>query len=261
MSYSEAQQPDALVLLHQQLARRMGSAQDRDGTSKPAVHTPQPQSAGSVDGVGASAPSRAAAATARPRVATAANAFMPEDADRNLNFDDLLEKYHKRIFNVIYRKIGDFEEATDLTQETFINAFKHYEGFRGEAKVFTWLYTIANNLCINRMRQRERQRGMRIESLDQPRDHDDDEGMTREVADYTHAPQSVLEDKELRHRILAAVESLPPDYKEVVMLREFHDMSYNEIVTVTGLSLENVKTRLSRARGMLRRKLEPYIKQ
>ena len=103
-------------------------------------------------------------------------------------------------------------------------------------------------------------RSRRIESLDQPRDLDEDEGLTREVADFTNAPQVVLEEKELRQRILAAVDSLPPDYKEVVLLREFHDMSYNEIVAATGLSLENVKTRLSRARGMLRRKLEPYIK-
>ena len=260
MSYSEAQQPDALVQLQRYVSRRMGHCEDRDEASKQATHTPQPD--GGTLGAASPALQRDATPTAsKPRAAAAANAFLPEDADRSLPFDDLVAKYQKRIFNVIYRKIGDFEEATDLTQETFINAFKHYEGFRGEAKVFTWLYTIANNLCINRMRQRERQRGMRIESLDQPRDSDDDDGLTREVADYTHAPQAVLEDKELRQRILAAVESLPPDYKEVVMLREFHDMSYNEIVAVTGLSLENVKTRLSRARGMLRRKLEPYIKQ
>ena len=247
MSFSDAQQPNVLVHLQSRLNRAMGHSQDRESRSdQAALHTPQPQPEKGVASGNASTGAREqAVSAARPRAsAVAANAFMPEDADRNLNFDALVEKYQKRIFNVIYRKIGDFEEATDLTQETFINAFKHYEGFRGEAKVFTWLYTIANNLCINRMRQRERQRGMRIESLDQPRDSDDDDGLTREVADYTHAPQAVLEDKELRQRILAAVESLPPDYKEVVMLREFHDMSYNEIVAVTGLSLENVKTRL-----------------
>ena len=188
------------------------------------------------------------------------NAFSSEDVDRNLDFDALVIKYEKKIFNVIYRFLGDYEDATDLTQEVFISAFKHYDRFRGDAKVFTWLYQIARNLCINKVRQRDRQRTLRIESLDQPRDIDNDEGMTREVADYTHSPQNVLEDKELRQRILAAIDSLPPDYKEVVILREFQNMSYNEIVEVTGLTLENVKTRLSRARGMLRRKLEPYYR-
>jgi RNA polymerase sigma-70 factor (ECF subfamily) len=252
MSYSEAQKQDAVEHLRQAVSRRMARAGDPDARTGQSTHTPQPDA-----GITSSRPNPQGAAR---DAAVAANAFMPEDADRNLDFDALVDKYQKKIFNVIYRKIGDFEEATDLTQETFINAFKHYDRFRGDAKVFTWLYTIATNLCINRMRQRERQRGMRIESLDQPRDSDEDEGLTREVADFTHAPHNLLEDKELRQRILAAVDSLPPDYKEVVLLREFHDMSYNEIVTATGLSLENVKTRLSRARGMLRRKLEPYVK-
>ena len=254
MSYSEAQKPDAVEHLRQAVSRVMTRTGDPDGRQSPSTHSPQPDAGIASSGV--TPPARSGTA----RDAAAANAFMPEDADRNLDFNALVDKYQKKIFNVIYRKIGDFEEATDLTQETFINAFKHYDRFRGDAKVFTWLYTIATNLCINRMRQRERQRGLRIESLDQPRDSDEDEGLTREVADFTHAPHNLLEDKELRQRILAAVDSLPPDYKEVVLLREFHDMSYNEIVAATGLSLENVKTRLSRARGMLRRKLEPYVK-
>lgn len=256
MSYSEAQKPDAVVHIRQRLARPMARPDNPDARPDQGTHSPQPDARPGVT-ASASASMQAPSGTAK---AVAANAFLPEDADRSLDFDALVDKYHKKIFNIILRKIGDYEEATDLTQETFLNAFKHYDGFRGEAKVFTWLYTIANNLCINRMRQRERQRGMRLESLDQPRDSDGDEGLTREVADYTNAPHNVLEDKELKQRILAAVDSLPPDYKEVVLLREFHDMSYNEIVAATGLSLENVKTRLSRARGMLRRKLEPYIK-
>ena len=84
--------------------------------------------------------------------------------------------------------------------------------------------------------------------------------MTREIADWSQSPHTVLERKELQQRLTAAIEALPPDYKEVVLLREYHNLSYNEIVDATGLTLENVKTRLSRARAMLRRKLEPYYK-
>jgi len=203
---------------------------------------------------------RADATNARGR-SRVMNAFPPEDADRNLNFDALVAKYEKKIFNVIYRMLGDYEEATDLTQETFISAYKHLDRFRGDSKVFTWLYQIARNLCINRVRQRERQRGMRIESLDQPRDNDDDDSMTREIADWSQSPHKVLENKELREKLLAAIDALTPDYKEVLMLREFESLSYNEIVERTGLTLENVKTRLSRARGMLRRKLGPYYQE
>jgi RNA polymerase sigma-70 factor (ECF subfamily) len=102
---------------------------------------------------------------------------------------------------------------------------------------------------------------MRIESLDQPRDTDDDDGMTREIADWSQSPHKVLENKELREKLLAAIDALTPDYKEVLILREFESLSYNEIVERTGLTLENVKTRLSRARGMLRRKLGPYYQE
>jgi len=258
MYYSEAQQPDLrdhVRRVRAALTRITPMQDDPASGSASSTHSPQPE----VEL--ASSPSNVPPAHQTVSVAISANASMPEDADRNLDFDMLVEKYQKKIFNVIYRRIGDYEEASDLTQETFFNAYKHYDRFRGDSKVFTWLYTIATNLCINRMRQRERQRGMRIESLDQPRDSDEDDGLTREVADFTHSPQNVLEGKELRQRILAAVESLPPDYREVVILREFHGMAYNEIVAATGLSLENVKTRLSRAREKLRRKLEPYVRQ
>ncbi len=197
-------------------------------------------------------------------VSTEGEVHASAQADTFINphpdFDLLVTQYRKKIFNVIYRFLGDYEEAVDLTQETFISAFRHYDRFRGDAKVFTWLYQIARNLCINRVRQRERQRSLRIESLDQPRENDEDEGMTREIADLSQAPHTLLERKELQQRLKAAIDALPPDYKEVVLLREYHNLSYNEIVEATGLTLENVKTRLSRARAMLRRKLEPYYR-
>ena len=197
----------------------------------------------------------------RKKTETVVNSLrQQDDVDRNLDFDALVAKYERKIFNVIYRLLGDYEEATDLTQETFISAFRHFDSFRGESKVFTWLYQIARNLCINRIRQRDRQRALRLESLDQPRERDDEDSPSREVADWSYSPQKVLEDRELRTRILNAIESLPPDYKEVVVLREFQNLSYNEIVDATGLTLENVKTRLSRARAMLRRKLETYYR-
>lgn len=174
-------------------------------------------------------------------------------------FDDLVAAYEKRIFNVIYRILGDYEEAADLTQETFISAFKGFERFRGDSKIYTWLYQIAINHCRNKLRQRGRQRAIQVESIDQPRSWEDSEdGASRDIADLTNAPHLVLEEKELKEKILSAVQSLPPDYREVVVLREIQGLSYNEIAEVTNISLDNVKTRLSRARAMLRRKLEPY---
>lgn len=186
----------------------------------------------------------------------------PDNTERFLTFDALVAAYEKKIFNVIYRFLGDYEEAADLTQETFISAYKGFDRFRGDSRVYTWLYQIAINHCRNRLRQRGRVRAMQIESLDQPLHGEDEErSPRREVPDLTHAPQTVLEEKEMRQKILAAVESLPQEYREVMILREVQGLSYNEIAEVTRLSLDNVKTRLSRARAMLRRKLEPYYRE
>jgi RNA polymerase sigma-70 factor (ECF subfamily) len=176
-------------------------------------------------------------------------------------FDDLVAEYEKKIFNLVYRVIGDYDEAADLTQETFISAYRAWDRFRGEAKVYTWLYQIALNHCRNRLRQRGRARAIQVESLDQPFEPDDSgSGAGKDIPDESQAPHIVLEDKELNQKILAAVQSLPPAYREIVILRELKGLSYNEIVEVTGISLDNVKTRLSRARAMLRRKLEHYYR-
>jgi RNA polymerase sigma-70 factor (ECF subfamily) len=185
----------------------------------------------------------------------------PDEAERCLTFDALVAAYERKIFNLIYRFLGNYEEAADLTQETFISAYKSFDRFRGDARVYTWLYQIAINHCRNRLRQRGRVRMINVESLDQPRDWEEDvNASVRDIADTTYAPHAALEEKELREKILAAVESLPPDYREIVILREIHGLSYNEIAETARLSLDNVKTRLSRARAMLRRKLEPYYK-
>lgn len=183
---------------------------------------------------------------------------LPSGGDAALSFDALVAAYDKRIFNIAYRFLGDYDEAADVTQETFISAYKNYHRFRGESSVYTWLCQIALNNCRNRVRRRGRRAETAAESLDQPRSHSDD-GEALEVPDLTHAPHTVLESKEMSERLVAAVDSLPPDYREVVVLREMQGLSYNEIAEATGLSLDNVKTRLSRARLMLRRKLEPYV--
>lgn len=176
-------------------------------------------------------------------------------------FDELVATYEKRIFNVVYRYLGDYDEAADVTQETFISAYRHFDRFRHDAQVFTWLYQIAVNQCRNRIRKRSRAKQRRVESLDQPRfNGSSDDADESEVADLTHAPQKILEEREMQRLIAAAVQTLPPDYREVVLLRDMQGLSYNDIAQVSGLTLDNVKTRLSRARAMLRRKLEPYIR-
>jgi RNA polymerase sigma-70 factor (ECF subfamily) len=183
--------------------------------------------------------------------------------DLRTNFNALMSRYEKPIYNLILRFITDVEEAADLTQEAFISAYKARLDFRGNSKVSTWLYRIAVNHCKNRYKQRDRQREHEGPSLDEHwSSNTDGDGSISEskfLADWSYSPELISQSKELMSAVYRAVEALPIDYKVVVVLREMESMNYNEIVQATGLTLETVKTRLSRARAMLRRRLQPYF--
>ncbi|MGO8670263.1 MAG: sigma-70 family RNA polymerase sigma factor [Capsulimonadaceae bacterium] len=180
------------------------------------------------------------------------------------DFDAVVVRYEKQLFNVIFQWIGDYDEALDLTQETFVSAYRARDQFRGDSKLYTWLYRIAYNHCKNRFKQRDRQRQIEGLSLDAGLPGDDTgDGLvaeTRDVPDWSFSPSRILEQKELRALVDRAVNSLASEYRAVLILREVDGLSYNEIAEVTGLTLEAVKTRLNRARGMVRLRVEPYMK-
>ena len=182
-----------------------------------------------------------------------------EDEDRGLSFEQVHKKYQSKIFNLILRMVGNVDDAEDLTLETFVNAYKAWDRFRGEARVSTWLHQIAVNNCKNRFKQRDRRREYESVSLDETIETDSGE-LGREVADWRDAPERVLMDKELSQQIQKAVDALAPEYKIVLVLCQEQDMTYEEIAQVTGLSVPAVKTRLHRARNMMRRRLEPYYR-
>jgi len=182
------------------------------------------------------------------------------DEDLHLTFDELVAKYDRKIFNLIYRLVGDPEEAADLTQDTFVNAYKAFRHFRGDARVYTWLHQIAINLCKNYFKQRSRLRQYEAESLDAPLEGDE-EALGRDIPDWSASPQRVIEQRELQTHIQKAIQSLPEEYRMVVVLRDIQGFSYQEIAQIANISLEAVKSRIFRAREMLRRKLGPYIKE
>jgi len=157
------------------------------------------------------------------------------------------------VFNLIYRLVGDYDEAADLTQDAFVAAYRAYGDFRGECSVYTWLCRIAVNRCKNRFRERDRQRLHESGSLDGG--GDEIPGASASAA----APDKAVEAQELREMIEQAVSGLPEDYRVVSVLRDMQGLSYQEIAEATETSLDNVKVRLSRARAMLRRRLAPYL--
>jgi RNA polymerase sigma-70 factor (ECF subfamily) len=187
---------------------------------------------------------------------TAVRAF---DDDRNLSFEEIHRKYESKILNLILRMVGNRDDADDLTLETFVNAYRSWGRFRGDARVSTWLHQIAVNNCKNYFKQKDRRREREPVSLDDAIETDGGE-LTRDVADWRNVPEHRLMDQELAGQIQKAVEALAPAYRTVLVLAQMNDMSYDEIAQVTGLSVPAVKTRLNRARNMMRRRLEPYYR-
>jgi RNA polymerase sigma-70 factor, ECF subfamily len=173
------------------------------------------------------------------------------DADA---FGVLLERYRRPMFNFVARNAGDAPRAEDLTQEVFLRAIQRADQFRGESKVSTWLYRIARNLCID---HRRRMQHRRHASLDTPSAGDGPSLAERLPGDARTADRDLV-DGDLRARILAALEALPEDQREVFLLRQFENMAFAEIGEVVGASENTVKSRMRYALLRLREALSEY---
>ena len=164
-------------------------------------------------------------------------------AREDVVFDDIFEAYQDRIYNCVYRLMGNSEDAYDLTQETFLRAYSALPKINGELKVGPWLYRIATNLCMDQLRRRKL---IRWEPLDNllavfhPKQgaKDGPEGETLRQ-----------ESREMVHRVL---EKLPPKYRTCLVLREYQDMSCEEIAEVMGTTRSAVKSLLFRSREEFR---------
>lgn len=173
-------------------------------------------------------------------------------------FEQLVLKHQKRVFNIVYRFLGDYEEAKDLTQEVFIRVYKAIKGFRKEAQFSTWVYYITCNTCRNKLRQ-WKTRPM-VESLDKPLETDENE-INITIPDTTiKQPDEALEQKEIQTKVQQAIQTLSEDHKTVIILRDIQNLSYEEIAQVLNCSLGTVKSRLARARLALKDKLKEVIK-
>lgn len=173
-------------------------------------------------------------------------------------FAEIIAENYQRVYNVIYRLIEDREEAADLTQDTFVNACRAYGNFRHESQVYTWLYRIAVNLTKNRLEKRGRQKIAEGVSLDAPLESQD-EPLFLQFEDDSSAPEHIVQNNELKSILIEQVSRLKPDHKEVIVLRDYQGLSYEEIAEVLGCSLQAVKSRLFRARSVLRERLAAYL--
>src|SRR6266850_1117949 len=160
-------------------------------------------------------------------------------------FEELVRRYQRPISAYVYRMVGDYEAALDLTQEIFIKVYSSLNRYRAEFKFSTWIYKIAHNSAVDHLRRT----ATREQSLINGNDGDNFE---LPIESGRPNPEQESERKERRIEIECVVRTLPSHYRELIILRHSQDLTYEEIVEVTGLPLGTVKNRLFRAREMMR---------
>lgn len=163
-------------------------------------------------------------------------------------FDELVRRYKDRVYNVLYRYVGNHEDALDLSQEVFVRAYRAIDRFRGGSRVYTWLYSIAANLARNRLRDRSRKgrnQGSSYEALE--------EASPAALASAADAndPSELAMDAEMQRMLHEALQELPETHRLAFVLRTFDDLSYAEIAETMECPVGTIKSRLNQARKML----------
>ena len=166
-------------------------------------------------------------------------------------FGEIVRRWERRIFALAYGILGREEEARDAAQETFIAAFRNLRGFRGEAKVSSWLHRIAVNQCITRQRRARVRAENSLEA--------ETEASGERFAEPSHtSPARQAEGRERTEAVRRAVTALPPELREVIVMKEFEELTFQEIADTLGVPLSTVKSRLYTALKQLRLRLEKY---
>ena len=172
-------------------------------------------------------------------------------------FDNLITRYSSDIYRLLMRLTDDRDEAADLTQETFLNAYRSVSGFRGDSSLKTWLFRIAVNQSRNRHRWwQRRRRGSTFSLEDGVGTSELKYGET--LADECPNPEQVALQNEQMRRLRIAIRELPPVYREVIVLCDVEGLSYEDIAAALEINLGTVKSRIARGREELRRKLCGY---
>lgn len=168
-------------------------------------------------------------------------------ADDQEAFGEIVRRWERKIFALCYGMLGRDEDARDAAQETFISAYRNLKNFRGEAKVSSWLHRIAVNQCLTRVRRAKTRNESPLENEDES---------SSMFASVSKLPSGEAEQRERIETVRKAVVALPPDLKQVVVMKEFEEMTFQEISETLEIPLSTVKSRLYTALKQLRLRLE-----
>ncbi|PWK16157.1 RNA polymerase sigma factor SigW [Tumebacillus permanentifrigoris] len=164
-----------------------------------------------------------------------------------LAFAELVELYKDKLYNLGYRMLGNPQEAEDIAQEAFLRAYKNLDKYNASHKFSTWIYRIATNLCIDRMRKKKASY-----SLDAEVDGIEGGDMYTRLSSPDLGPEDEVMRTETQREVQDAIEALPENYRAAVILKYLHDMSLQEIADVLEVPVSTVKTRIHRGREALR---------
>ena len=171
-------------------------------------------------------------------------------------FDELVERYQRRLLNFVYRTIGDRERAEDLVQEVFIRVHRHLHRFDQTKKFSTWIYTIASNLAKNELRNRSRNPLVLFQTIKKNWEADH---RPLQFEDNHYRPDDLYRKRHLRASVEWAVTQLPEHHRVVFVLRELEGKTYEEIAEITTCNLGTVKSRLNRARNRFSQVIAPLL--
>jgi RNA polymerase sigma-70 factor (ECF subfamily) len=173
-------------------------------------------------------------------------------------FAELVQRYRHPITNYIYRLTNDYDLAVDLAQETFLRVYGALARYHTNFAFSTYIYRIATNLAISELRRRKRRRFISLTAFFQP-NGDNGDGADFDLTDDRPLPDAKLVASERQRAIARAIASLPEKYRVPLILRDIEERNYEEIAQILHLSEGTVKSRISRARALLREKLRNYL--
>ncbi len=169
-------------------------------------------------------------------------------------YELLVKRYKDPLMNFVYRFLGDRDSCTDVVQETMIKFYIHKDSYKSFAKFSTWIYTIAGNLAKNELKRRRRRSFFSI--------NNDEDEKSPQIEDKSFLSPEKAADGEIRSEIIQkALLRVKPVYREVVILRDIQDLSYEEIAEITNLAIGTVKSRINRGRAQLQKLLKHIYKE
>ena len=170
-----------------------------------------------------------------------------DDTKDGLDFELLVKEHSDFVYNVAFRMMGNHEDAEDVAQDAFLSAYRAFHRFRGDSRVTTWLYRITVNAALMRLRKTKLQRSLTHTGIEDV-----------EVPDWSQTPDRAAQNSELQDKLRQGLGRLEPDLRAAVVLRDVQGLSNAEAAEVLDLSVAALKSRLHRARVLLRQFLSDY---